>query len=474
MPNNFRGQDLLHHKPQYANKVLQMQPANLLGYWPLWESGVLTSLEERGSHHYTSSLNALPLMLGPTNKTRWYYGGSGLVNIYSAGLGGTWNPNAGGFIVRAKASSLSLWSDTNSHRIIHFLGGSVNDSVTIRYDPTEVKLAFRRFGNAAYYEYSQTMTDVNWMTLGINYSVAGNYLNAYIDGVKNAGISGGGVMQNWATSLVSAVIGAYDTAAAENWDGWISDAIFPLNGVIPSDSDMSTIHTKLANGTLVQSDLDTLWGAGNWAWWSLIDRDILDLSQVNAGARTANVATATGIGDGHTALVFNGTSTYVDAYSPSLAFSGAPFTLSCWFQVAAGTWSDVNQRVLMVLAVDSNNYAIMYKGASPNQNKIAWQYDAGATLKTVVSGVMSATTWQHMAMTASAANGMKAWLNGSQVGVAQTGLGTWAGVLSRTQSNIGCNVWSPISAPWLGNAAHAAVWNAELTPTQISQLATVP
>lgn len=182
----------------------------------------------------------------------------------------------------------------------------------------------------------------------------------------------------------------------------------------------------------------------------------------------------TGIGDGRTAPLFDGTNDFANVFSASLqgAFNGAEGTLAIWFKVsAAGVWTDGVTRRLMYFQVDANNRVRFEKSTTNNQ--IAAVYTAGGTAKSVLWNNAGPTSLQHLAVTWSkSADQMKFYANGVQIGATQTGLGTWVGSLVSTTTEVGASDTSG-NNPWSGNLAHAAVWGSALGSATVATLAAV-
>ena len=192
------------------------------------------------------------------------------------------------------------------------------------------------------------------------------------------------------------------------------------------------------------------------------------------GAYTSVTLGQQGIGDGRTAATFNGTTSTGNVYGASLAgaFNGAEGTFTAWLQMSgAGVWTDAAIRRYATFTVDANNIIALFKHST--NNTIRCDYKAGSTLSSVSStAVGGSTAWFHVAITwSNAADQVKVYINGAQVGATQTGLGTWAGALSVGGAKIGsaetaANFWS-------GNEADAALWTTPLSAAQVGQLASV-
>jgi hypothetical protein len=179
-----------------------------------------------------------------------------------------------------------------------------------------------------------------------------------------------------------------------------------------------------------------------------------------------------GIGDNRTAAAFNGTSSYTNVLGAGFtgAFNGAEGTLSAWMQItSAAVWSDGITRQIFIALVDGNNYVQISKASSVNN--LFFEYKAGGTAKNVAVSAGPATTWLHVAITWSkSGDAVKVYLSGTQIGGTQTGLGTFAGSLTR--AIIGAVTTTP-GQVWDGNLAHAAIWTRALTASEIATLATV-
>jgi hypothetical protein len=182
----------------------------------------------------------------------------------------------------------------------------------------------------------------------------------------------------------------------------------------------------------------------------------------------------TGIGDGGTAPLFvPASNTRVNIYSASLAaaFNGAEGTLAFWFKArASSVWTDGVGRFQFEITSQTAGNQVRVQKHSVN-NALLWVYQAGGVSKSN-SINCSATTWQHVAITWSkSANKAFSYLNGTQDGVTQTGLGVWAGALSTTT----CLLASDGGAQtWDGYEAFGGLWSTPLSAPQIAALATVP
>lgn len=176
--------------------------------------------------------------------------------------------------------------------------------------------------------------------------------------------------------------------------------------------------------------------------------------------------------DGKPALLFDGVNDYVDIYSAeqNTDFNGQLFTLSFFFQVAnVGVWTDGANHRLATVFVDASNSFNAQKITT--NGRIDVNYSAGGVAKARSITGLSATTWQHMAITCNkVADQLIVYLNGVQQGAIINGLGAWTGALASTGAVIGAqNTAGAIS--WSGYIRDFALGNAALSASQIAQLA---
>ena len=192
----------------------------------------------------------------------------------------------------------------------------------------------------------------------------------------------------------------------------------------------------------------------------------------NDGAYTAVTLGQPGIGDGRTAGVFDGATSFLNSYSGAFNadFDGQEFTIFGWGKVSsAGVWVDATERRLRRLLVDGNNRITVRKSTVNDQ--LDFLYAAGGTLKVISSVSLAATLgcFSWAGTVSLVADEMKFYLNGVQVGATLTGLGTWVGALDAAQTIIGAASTIPVQV-WLGTIAHNPTWNAALNADEILEL----
>lgn len=189
---------------------------------------------------------------------------------------------------------------------------------------------------------------------------------------------------------------------------------------------------------------------------------------------------AQGIGDGNTAASYNGTTSFNNIYSAGFwtafnaANAGVEGSLLVWAKVSGvGVWTDTVVREIVRLRPNStDNMPIIRRTATNNQ--LEFRYSAGGVVESVGIGSLSSVGWMALAMTWSkAAEEMKAYINGAQVGTTQVTLGVWSTVVDTiNQTCIGSATTTP-TAVWSGSIGPVLLLNRAATAVEIAQASTL-
>lgn len=168
-------------------------------------------------------------------------------------------------ICRARIDATDLATSTaryfcvlqnSSQNYFRFYKSAAN-TVTLRFDT----------GSQAAVTITHTPTGDTWYTYGMTASATAGQAIAYVDGSQQ-GSTGTATAFTSPIYKGSTVAGGIGYLPSSNFVGDISDVIIGLDGAsIASAANMATIHSALAAGTLTSGALDTIFGAGLWAWW---------------------------------------------------------------------------------------------------------------------------------------------------------------------------------------------------------------
>jgi hypothetical protein len=167
---------------------------------------------------------------------------------------------------------------------------------------------------------------------------------------------------------------------------------------------------------------------------------------------------------GTTAPLFDGVNDLANIYSASLssAFNGSLGSIIVFFKVYdSGVWTDGKQRNIVSIYTTVNSRIIIHKLTT--NNTLALYYKAGGTDEQITTTAYNNTNWNMAAVTWSkAADQYVVYVNGTQVGATQTGLGTWDGVISATSCILGNNSTNA-DYDWYGYVSTAAIFGTVLS-----------
>ena len=149
-------------------------------------------------------------------------------------------------------------------------------------------------------------------------------------------------------------------------------------------------------------------------------------------------------------------------------FLGDEGTLLAWAKVsAAGVWTDGENRYIVHLKVDNDNYICIKK--DDVNNKLQFDYMAGGVLETYSETLISETGWIEVGMTWSKSEDAVKYYYSGLLKQTDTALGVWTGDLLNLTATVGAANITPASV-WLGDVGPVPLWNRELTADQIESL----
>ena len=193
------------------------------------------------------------------------------------------------------------------------------------------------------------------------------------------------------------------------------------------------------------------------------------------GTYNSDVSTwppGSGIGDGNSAPVFDGTNDLVNIWTATFAaaFDGQEGSVMTWQRVAnAGIWTDGINRWIINLRRAATDEAGVYKPGA--NNRIDWYYTANGVTE-AHNNVTTTTDWFQQVMTWSvAADEVRYYQFGAWLAT-DTVLGAFVGPIANGAVVIGSR-FVPVNLPWSGGIAHVAYWNNPLPASTIADLAVV-
>lgn len=221
---------------------------------------------------------------------------------------------------------------------------------------------------------------------------------------------------------------------------------------------------RLAGGGAYWQSLMAL---GPVAYWPLSDAvgatAAVDLVAANNGTPTNITFGTTGIGDGRTAAIFNGSNAAIDILKGDIAtrFSRVAGTIVVWARISdVSKWTDGNNRYLATFGkLDLSDSTWFGKTAA--NNRLSWQ----AAGKNFSNDMISATGWFHAALTWSLADNK---MQGFYKGAFRNSVAGLTDFSGNTLEAAGLGRTTSVSRLWSGDMAHAALWDRALSDAEIA------
>jgi hypothetical protein len=219
-------------------------------------------------------------------------------------------------------------------------------------------------------------------------------------------------------------------------------------------------------------------------YWTLGDASgtiAIDEKGLGNGSYSGVTLGHPGMGDGRMSVHFPGSGdSWMHFYSSAFGaiFNGNLFSFAGWLKVEnSGVWTDGEARDWIHVRVDVDN--VFYVRKHTTNNNIQFARIAGGVTKewatTVIGSIPVLTDWFHLAVTCNQANdSLKSYINGIDVTPVISGNGSWVGSLDSSYSLLGGSIaYSGIVMHrWYGWQEHLIYYNRQLTPIEVTALAT--
>ncbi len=217
-------------RKRYSQKVLTIQPADLIGYWQMAEpsGGVAVDSSSQGNDGAYSGVTLGQPGIGDGKTSALFNGSTSENNIYSAGLNGDFNGAEGTVMLWLKVSGVGVWMDGIIRDLLHVGVNTNEDYILFRKHGNNNRIDFTREGNNVTDSRVKTsVTTVDWFHMAMIWSEAADEVIAYYNGVREGAINIGLGAYSGALGSDDAKIGDSIIIGAEPWDGFIAHvAIF--------------------------------------------------------------------------------------------------------------------------------------------------------------------------------------------------------------------------------------------------------
>lgn len=206
----------------YDTRVLATNP---LRYNKLNETSG-TAIVDSSGNGYTGTYTGVDLANTDSpflpDKATFWDGTNDYGNLYSAAFATAFNLDEGCVLLWVKMNALAVWTDGTQRRPIT-IQRDVNNLVRVlRTAGINNNLAFTRVANGVTTTINVgSLSYTDWFSVLLSWSIAGNSLKVYINGVEvGSGVAGAALGSG--LSSTETVLGAASTVPANVHHGWLS------------------------------------------------------------------------------------------------------------------------------------------------------------------------------------------------------------------------------------------------------------
>jgi len=214
----------------YSKKLLSIAPANLLAYWPMWETAgaVADNLEGTAARDGAYTGVTLADSTGPDGKPVPLFDGTNdFNNIYTANFSGAFNGAEGSFALWVKVSAAGVWTDGASRNMIT-IAADANNFARVNRRTAANEIQFSRSGAGTNETVNVAgLSTTSWFHIALTWSEAAGadgQLKAYYNGSQTGATQT--ALGTFANSpfTTTTVVGAATTVPAAVWSGWLAHA----------------------------------------------------------------------------------------------------------------------------------------------------------------------------------------------------------------------------------------------------------
>src|SRR3990167_8345772 len=213
-------------KPSYFNKVMNMAPANLVGYWPMDESSGIVAIDY-SSQANNGAYTGVTLEQGGIGDGRTcplFDGANDFNNLVGSGLSSDMSYTEFTIHGWIRVSGSSVWTDGVQRRFI-IIQVDANNLIQILKQSTNNTITWQYFAGGTNTNRSQAgNSSTDWIPIGIVVSASGNYMRIYANGIQ---VGADQTVGTWVGTPVVMIIGAGSTTPTTVMDGTLAHvAIF--------------------------------------------------------------------------------------------------------------------------------------------------------------------------------------------------------------------------------------------------------
>jgi len=211
----------------YADHTLQLQRADLIAYWPLWEPAGTIAQDISGNNRHGTYIGVTLGVpgIGDGRTAAGFPGAAAAINVLlnggaDNGLAAAFPGAAGTLMLWAKVSAAADWEDATARYTASFQDATGVDRVYQRKQTTDFRYALvRRANSADKLVNTNFQTDTGWVQWWLTWSEAADQVIVY----KNATLYGAPLtgLAAWSQPITIGLIGALSAVGSSGWKGSI-------------------------------------------------------------------------------------------------------------------------------------------------------------------------------------------------------------------------------------------------------------
>lgn len=216
----------------YTQRLLATQPASLLAVWPLAEAAptppdpMPAADNAEGTAARDGAYSATGVTLGEPGigdggTAPSFDGVTSTVDISSPSLSAAIDLDEGTFAVWAKVANVGVWTDGLTECMMYYARAGADNVIAIQKFHPNI-LHFVRVGAAAGGVVEVQVagqSSIGWMHLALTWSVSGNILRPYINGVATPTASG---LVASDIAPIAGAVGSIQPLDSQNFPGWLA------------------------------------------------------------------------------------------------------------------------------------------------------------------------------------------------------------------------------------------------------------
>lgn len=216
---------LFNKKGSYAQKVLNISPANLIAYWPLNEASG-TTITDRSGNGRNGTYTGVDLGqtgIGDGGTAPFFDATNDRGDLYSAGLASAFSGAEGTVSLWLRANSAAVWSDA-TQRYLCRLQADGSNYLRIFKATTSNRITFEygAGGTGETYQQTVTGTPATWCHLAATWSKAGDTFTPYFLGTAGTPQTTLGTFAGSLAATTTCIGSAVGNSALSVWHGWLA------------------------------------------------------------------------------------------------------------------------------------------------------------------------------------------------------------------------------------------------------------